>query len=40
MVTNEIIESREMIKPVTAKTFEIVDMKFTKCSYQVKDKKK
>jgi len=39
-VTNEIIESREMIKPVTDKKFEIGDMKFTKCSYQVKDKKK
>ncbi len=40
MVTNETIESREMIKPVTDKKFEIGDMKFTKCSYQVKDKKK
>lgn len=38
MVTNEFIESREMIKPVIEKKFEIGDMKFTKCSYPVKDK--
>lgn len=40
LVTNEFIESREMIKPVTEKKFEIGDMKFTKCSYPVKDKKR
>lgn len=40
MVTNEFIESREMIKPVIEKKFEVGDMKFTKCSYPVKYKKR
>ena len=38
LVTNEFIESREMIKPMTEKKFEIGEMKFTKCSYPLKDK--
>lgn len=37
-VTNEFIESREMIKHVTEKKFEIGGMKFTKCNYPMKDK--
>lgn len=40
MVTNEFIESREMLKSVTEKNFEIDNMRFTKSSHQVKDKKK
>jgi transcriptional regulator with XRE-family HTH domain len=39
VVTDEMIESREMIKPLTGKKFEIGNMKFTKCGYQVKNKK-
>ncbi len=34
-VTNEFIESREMIKHVFEKKFEIGDMKFIKCRYPV-----
>lgn len=36
-VTNEIIESREMVKPVTDKKFEIGDMKFIRCGYKMKE---
>lgn len=36
MVTNEFIESSEMIKSVTGKEFEIGEMKFIKCSNPLK----
>ncbi len=35
-ITNEFIESREMLTPVHEKTFEIGDMKFTKCTFPFK----
>lgn len=38
LITNEFIESREMIKPMTEDKFEIGEMKFTKCRYPVKGK--
>lgn len=38
VVTDEVIESREMIKPVTEKKFIIGNMKFTRIRYQVKNK--
>jgi transcriptional regulator with XRE-family HTH domain len=38
-ITNEFIESREMLTPVQEKTFEIGDMKFIKCSFPVKARK-
>lgn len=38
LITNEFIESREMIKPMTEDKFEIGEMRFTKCRYPVKGK--
>ncbi|AFA47277.1 helix-turn-helix domain-containing protein [Acetobacterium woodii] len=40
MITNELIESREMTKPLTEKKFEIGNMKFIKSNYRVKNKKR
>jgi transcriptional regulator with XRE-family HTH domain len=37
-VTNEFIESREMLTPVTENKFEMGYMKFTKCHYPIKPK--
>lgn len=39
-VTNEYMESRKIPTPITAKTFEIGNMKFTKCGYKVNNKTK
>lgn len=38
-ITNEFIESREMLTPVQENTFEIGDMKFIKCSFPIKARK-